>query len=84
MVLQVLIQRLIIRECSHHKIIRPIVRGKAGKRVEFGAKLSVSMVDGLAFVDHIGWDAFNEGTDLQEQVESYKRRNGYYPASCAG
>lgn len=60
--------------------VRPIVRGKAGKNVEFGAKLSVSMVDGLAFVDHIGWDAFNEGTDLQEQVESYKRRNGYYPA----
>ncbi len=61
--------------------VRPIVRGKAGKKVEFGAKLSVSMVDGLAFVDHIGWDAFNEGKDLQEQVESYKRRNGYYPAA---
>ena len=59
--------------------VRPIVRGKASKNVEFGAKLSVSMVDGLAFVDHIGWDAFNEGRDLQEQVESYKRRNGYYP-----
>jgi transposase, IS5 family len=59
--------------------VRPIVRGKAGKKVEFGAKLSVSMVDGLAFVDHIGWDAFNEGTDLREQVENYKRRNGYYP-----
>jgi hypothetical protein len=56
------------------------VRGKAGKDVEFGAELSVSMVDGLAFVDHIGRDAFNEGTDLREQVESYKRRNGYYPA----
>jgi len=61
--------------------VRPIVRGKAGKNVEFGAKLSVSMVDGLAFVDHIGWDAFNEGTDLQAQVENYKRRNGYYPAA---
>jgi hypothetical protein len=60
--------------------VRPTVRGKAGKKVEFGAELSVSMVDGLAFVDHIGWDAFNEGTDLQEQAESYKRRNGYYPA----
>jgi hypothetical protein len=34
--------------------VRPIVRGKAGKRTEFGAKLSVSMSDGLAFVDHIG------------------------------
>mgnify|MGYP001597189795 CR=1 FL=1 len=59
--------------------VRPIVRGKAGKKVEFGAKISVSMVDGLAFVDHIGWDAFNEGKDLKKQVESYKRRHGCYP-----
>ena len=26
--------------------IRPIVRGKAGKPVEFGAKLDISVVDG--------------------------------------
>jgi len=37
------------------------------------------MKDGLAFVDNIGWDAFNEGKDLQQQVESYKQRYGYYP-----
>ncbi len=37
------------------------------------------MKDGLAFVDNIGWDAFNEGTDLQQQIESYKLRHGYYP-----
>ena len=38
--------------------VRPIVRGKAKKSTEFGAKISVSMKDGLAFVDNIGWDAF--------------------------
>ena len=59
--------------------VRPIVRGKAKKSTEFGAKISVSMKDGLAFVDNIGWDAFNEGKDLQQQVESYKLRHGYYP-----
>ena len=59
--------------------VRPIVRGKAGKKVEFGAKISVSMTDGLAFVDHIGWDAFNESKDLKQQVEEYKLRYGYYP-----
>ena len=59
--------------------VRPIVRGKAKKSTEFGAKISVSMKDGLAFVDNIGWDAFNEGKDLQQQVESYKQRHGYYP-----
>ena len=59
--------------------VRPIVRGKASKRTEFGAKISVSMTDGLAFVDHIGWDAFNESKDLKQQVEEYKLRYGYYP-----
>ncbi len=59
--------------------VRPIVRGKASHKVEFGSKLSVSMVDGIALVDHFGWDAFNESTDLITQIESYKRRYGYFP-----
>jgi transposase, IS5 family len=64
--------------------VRPMVRGKAGKKTEFGAKISVSMRGGLAFVDHIGWDAFNESKDLQQQVEGYKHRYGYYPKAVLG
>lgn len=61
--------------------VRPIVRGKAGKSVEFGAKLSASLnEDGLARIDAIRWDAFNESGDLITQVEAYKERHGYYPA----
>ncbi len=45
--------------------IRPIVRGKAGKAVEFGAKLSASYFDGYAFLDHISWDNFNESGDFK-------------------
>ena len=59
--------------------VRPIVRGKASHKVEFGSKLSVSMVDGIALVDHFGSEAFNESTDLRTQIESYKERYGYYP-----
>lgn len=59
--------------------VRPIVRGKASKKTEFGAKISVSMSDGLAFIDHIGWDAFNESTDLKKQIERYCQRFGYFP-----
>lgn len=59
--------------------VRPIVRGKASHKVEFGSKLSVSMVDGIALVDHFGWEAFNESTDLRTQIEYYKARYGYYP-----
>ncbi len=35
--------------------------------------------DGFAFVDRIGWNAFNEGTDLKSQVERYRNRFGYLP-----
>lgn len=63
----------------HQPHIRPIIRGKAGSKVEFGSKISVSMVDGVATVDHFGWDAFNESTDLQGQIERYKKRFGCYP-----
>ena len=36
--------------------IRPIVRGKAGKFTEFGAKLSVSCVSNYIFLDRISWE----------------------------
>jgi len=59
--------------------IRPIIRGKAGKNVEFGAKVSISLVDGFAFVDRLSFDAYNESEDLVKQVELYKERFGKYP-----
>ena len=59
--------------------VRPIVRGKTGKKTEFGSKIGVSMKDGFAIVDNLSWDAYNESTDLIEQVENYRKRNGYYP-----
>jgi hypothetical protein len=61
--------------------IRPIKRGKAGSDTEFGAKISVSQVDGYAFVERISWDNFNESVDFQDQVEAYKRRFDFYPSS---
>ena len=65
--------------------VRPIVRGKQDKPVEFGAKLSVSLSDdGLARVDHLRWDAFHEGGDLKSQVEAYRARYGIYPESVLG
>lgn len=61
--------------------VRPIVRGKAGTPVEFGAKFSASCCDGYAFVDHLSWDNFNESGDLVHQVEQFKTRFGHYPES---
>ncbi len=61
--------------------LRPIVRGKAGTPVEFGAKISVSYSDGYCFLDHLSWDNFNESLDLESQVEKYYQRFGCYPES---
>jgi hypothetical protein len=63
----------------HQPHVRPIVRGKATAKVEFGAKIQVSLMGGFAFVEDFSWEAFNEGTRLMDAVERYKRRFGYYP-----
>jgi len=61
--------------------IRPIKRGKAGAATEFGAKISVGLTEGFAYVDRISWDAYNESADLIEQAKEYRRRLGHYPES---
>jgi len=61
--------------------VRPIKRGKAGRETEFGAKLSVSVIDGFSFVDRVSWDNYNESLDLVGQIERYRRRFGFYPES---
>jgi len=61
--------------------VRPIKRGKAGANVEFGAKISASVVNGFVFVDRISWDNFNECTNLKDQIKAYKKRFGFYPGS---
>ena len=64
----------------HQPYVRPIVRGKESAKVEFGSKLQVAIVLGFTFIDHLSWDAFNEGKYLAHTVEKYKERFGFYPA----
>jgi len=61
--------------------VRPIVRGKAGQAVEFGAKLSASCFDGYVFLDHLSWDNYNESKDFKSQVEAFRAYTGCYPES---
>lgn len=63
----------------HQPWVRPIVRGKATADVEFGAKISVSLVNGYAMIEQLDWNAFNESGDLQAAVERYRERHGCYP-----
>jgi len=48
--------------------LRPIVRGKEIKRVEFGAKLHKLMVDGISFIEHLDFEAFHEGNRLKQTI----------------
>jgi hypothetical protein len=48
--------------------IRPIVRGKENKSVEFGAKLHKLQIDGISFIEHLSFEAFNEGTRLKKTI----------------
>jgi transposase, IS5 family len=82
-------QEAMHRQRSHsteHRIVsiqqphvRPIVRGKARSNVEFGAKVSLCVSKGLAFVDKLSFDAYSESGDVILHAENYRKRTGYYP-----
>jgi hypothetical protein len=61
--------------------VRPIMRGKAGASVEFGAKITISCVAGFVRLERLDWNNFNEALDLPEQVERFKTCFGQYPES---
>lgn len=63
----------------HQPHVRPIVRGKSQAKVEFGAKIHLSVIDGISFLDELSWDAFNEGSHMMDYVEKYYKRFGCYP-----
>ena len=56
--------------------IRPIVRGKENKRVEFGAKVNNIQIDGISFIEHHSFEAFNEGIRLKQCVEYQEKLTG--------
>lgn len=59
--------------------VRPILRGKTGNRVEFGAKLGLSLFNGYMSHQTLSWDAYNECEDLQDQASTYRLLTGRYP-----
>lgn len=59
--------------------VRPIVRGKEKAKTEFGAQVSVSILNGFRRIHRIAWDAYNESADLPGQIEQYKATYGHYP-----
>jgi hypothetical protein len=67
--------------------VRPIKRGKGGpKETEFGPKVSVSHVDGFAFVDAFGHDNYSEADPgvVEKQLDNYEKKFGKAPPSLTG
>ena len=56
--------------------IRPIVRGKETKTVEFGAKSNNLLIDGISFIEKLSFNAFNEGTRLKHCVSLSNKLTG--------
>lgn len=56
--------------------IRPIVRGKETKTVEFGAKCNNILIDGISFIEKLSFNAFNEGTRLKHCVSLSEKLTG--------
>lgn len=68
----------------HQPHVRPIVRGKNKAKVEFGAKIGVSVVSGYSFIDRHSWDAYNEASDLNIHIEKFNERFGSDPKRFFG
>ena len=64
--------------------LRPIVRGKEVKSVEFGAKVNNILVDGISFIEKLSFNAFNEGTRLVHCLKMHKRLFGVEAKKVGG
>ena len=64
--------------------VRPIVRGKEVKSVEFGAKVNNILVDGISFIEKLSFNAFNEGTRLVHCLKMHKRLFGVEAKKVGG
>ncbi len=60
--------------------IRPIVRGKARAKTEFGAKYDVSVDEnGHARLEKVSFEPYNENTIFKDVVNRYRERTGHFP-----
>ena len=64
--------------------LRPIVRGKEVKSVEFGAKVNNILVDGISFIEKLSFNALNEGTRLVHCLKMHKRLFGVEAKKVGG
>ena len=52
--------------------LRPIVRGKETKRVEFGMKVHEMQVDGINIIEHWDFEAYHEGVRMKKTLLKHR------------
>lgn len=59
--------------------VRPIVRGKARAKVEFGAKIDISVYKGFTRLEHSTFEPYNESENFVSEIEKFFTREKHYP-----
>lgn len=62
--------RIVCIDCHY---VHPIVGGKETKFIEFGAKVNNIQLDGISFIEHISFKAFNEGIRLKDCIRMQQK-----------
>lgn len=70
----------------HRPYVRPVVRGKSGKEVEFGPKAALTHAGGLMFMDRFSHEVFSEGSKeiVRAQVKKFHALFGHKPEWLTG
>lgn len=53
--------------------VRPIIRGKETKSIEFGAKVNNIQIDRISFIEHLSFRAFNEGIRIKDCIRMQQK-----------
>lgn len=69
----------------HEPTVRPIVRGKEGKNVEFGSKVGISVIGGFLGVSHnVSSDNYSDSVILEDTLKRYEDIRGKPPTETVG
>lgn len=52
---------------------KELFEGKEVKSVEFGAKVNNIQIDGISFIEHVSFKAFNEGIRLKDCIRMHQK-----------
>jgi IS5 family transposase len=69
----------------HEPTVRPIVRGKEGKNVEFGSKAGISVIGGFLGVSHnLSSDNYSDTDIIKDTLKRYEEIRGKPPIEMVG